>query len=49
MVTYLLKKSYLHKNLTEVSFNDLWGKKGIFTTMWIFDKPPKILFFKQSY
>jgi len=47
MVTYLLKKSYQHKNLTEVSFKDLWGNKGVFTTMWIFGKPPKILFFKD--
>ena len=47
MVTYLLKKSYQHKTLKEIKFNDLWGDKGVFTTMWIFDKPAKILFFKQ--
>ncbi len=45
MVTYLLKKSYLLKNLKEVKFQDLWGDHGIFTTMWIFGNPPKILFF----
>ena len=45
MVTYLLKKSYQLKNLEEVDFKDLWGDHGIFTTMWIFGKPPKILFF----
>ncbi len=45
MVTFLLKKSYQHKNLKEVKFQDLWGDHGIFTTMWIFGKPPKILFF----
>jgi len=47
MVTYLLKKSYQLKNLKEVNFNDLWGDHGVFTTMWIFDKPFKILFFKN--
>ena len=47
MVTYLLKKSYQHKTLKEVNFKDLWGDKGVFTTMWIFGKPAKILFFKK--
>ena len=47
MATYLLKKSYQLKDLQEVSFKDLWGDNGIFTTMWIFGKPPKILFFKN--
>ena len=45
MATYLLKKSYQLKNLKEIKFKDLWGDHGIFTTMWIFGKPPKILFF----
>ena len=47
MAIYSLKKSYLLKNLQEVVFKDLWGEHGIFTTMWIFGKPPKILFFKN--
>ena len=47
MVTYSLKKSYQLKDLKEVDFNDLWGDHGVFTTMWIFNKPPKILFFKK--
>ena len=47
MVTYLLKKSYQHKTLKEINFNDLWGGNGVFTTMWIFNKPAKILFFKN--
>ena len=47
MVIYLSKKSYRHKELKEVNFNDLWGNYGMFTTMWIFGKPPKILFFKK--
>ena len=47
MATYSLKKSYRLKNLSETSFKDLWGEHGIFTTMWIFGKPAKILFFEN--
>jgi 4-amino-4-deoxychorismate lyase len=47
MAIYSLKKSYQLKNLQEVDFRDLWGDHGIFTTMWIFGKPPKILFFEK--
>ena len=45
MVKYLLKKSYQLKDLKQIEFQDLWGDHGIFTTMWIFGKPAKILFF----
>ena len=47
MANYLLKKSYQLKNLKEVKFDNLWGNKGVFTTMKIFGSPPKILFFKD--
>ena len=47
MVTYLLKKSYQLKDLREIEFQDLWGDHGVFTTMWIYGSPPKILFFKE--
>ena len=47
MVTFLLKKSYRLKDLQEIDFKDLWGDHGIFTTMWIFGKPAKILFFEN--
>jgi len=47
MATYLLKKSYQHKTLKEVNFKDLWGDKGVFTTMRILGKPTKIIFFKD--
>jgi len=47
MAIYSLKKSYRLKDLQEVDFKDLWGDHGIFTTMWIFGKPAKILFFKN--
>jgi len=46
MATYLLKKSYRHKDLKEVRFKDLWDSHGVFTTMWVFGHPSKILFFK---
>ena len=47
MATLLLKKSYLHKNLKEIDFKNLWNSHGVFTTMRIIGKPGKILFFKQ--
>ena len=47
MVNYLLKKSYQLKDFKEIKFKDLWGDHGVFTTMWIFGSPPKILFFKD--
>ena len=47
MATYLLKKSYQLKDLKQIEFQDLWGDHGIFTTMWIFGKPLKILFFEN--
>ena len=47
MAIYSLKRSYQLKDLQEVDFKDLWGDHGIFTTMWIFGKPPRILFFKN--
>jgi len=47
MAIYSLRKSYQLKDHKEVLFKDLWGDHGIFTTMWIFGKPPKILFFNN--
>ncbi len=47
MVKYLLKKSYNRKNLKEKEFKDLWNAHGVFTTMWIYGKPQKILFFRE--
>ena len=47
MVKYLLKKSYQLKDLKEIEFKDLWGDRGVFTTMWIFKNPSKILFFNE--
>ncbi len=47
MVKYLLKKSYQRNDLKEINYHDLWNDNGVFTTMWIYGKPHKILFFKS--
>ena len=44
---FIIKKSYRHKDLKEVSFKNLWNDHGVFTTMRVIEKPPKILFFKE--
>ena len=47
MVKLLLKKSYQRKNLKEVNFKDLWNSFGIFTTMRVIGKSPKIFLYKE--
>ena len=47
MVTLLLKKSYRHKDLKEIEYNDLWNGHGVFTTMRVLGKSAKILFYKS--
>jgi len=47
MATLLLKKSYRHKDLKEIKFQDLWNSYGVFTTMRVVGKPLRILFFKE--
>ena len=47
MATLLLKKSYQLSNLKEVNFNDLWGSRGVFTTMRMVGKSPKLILLKQ--
>ena len=46
MATLLLKKSYQLSNLKEVSFKDLWGSRGVFTTMRMVGKSPKLILLK---
>lgn len=46
MVTLLLKKSYQLSNLKEVAFQDLWGSRGVFTTMRMVGKPSKLILLK---
>ena len=47
MAILLLKKSYLLNNLKEVPFKDLWGSRGVFTTMRMVGKPPRLLLLKS--
>ena len=47
MAILLLKKSYLLNNLKEVSFKDLWGSRGVFTTMRMVGNPPRLLLLKS--
>tara|TARA_B100000686_G_scaffold241050_1_gene249636 strand:+ start:4089 stop:4832 length:744 start_codon:yes stop_codon:yes gene_type:complete len=47
MATLLLKKSYLLNSLKEVSFKDLWGSRGVFTTMRMVGNPPRLLLLKS--
>tara|TARA_X000001036_G_C20443416_1_gene710202 strand:+ start:44 stop:817 length:774 start_codon:yes stop_codon:yes gene_type:complete len=47
MAKLLLKKSYRHKDLKEIKFQNLWNSYGVFTTMRVIGKPAKILFFKD--
>ena len=47
MAILLLKKSYLLNSLKEVPFKDLWGSRGVFTTMRMTGKPPRLLLLKS--
>ena len=47
MATLLLKKSYQLSNLKEVTFKDLWGSRGVFTTMRMVGNPPRLILFKH--
>ena len=46
MATLLLKKSYQLSNLKEANFKDLWGSRGVFTTMRMVGKTPKLILLK---
>ena len=46
MATILLKKSYRLSDLKEVPFKDLWGSRGVFTTVRMVGKPPKLILLK---
>ena len=47
MENILFKKSYLHKSLKQISYDELWNKKGIFTTIRVLGKPIKFLHLEQ--
>ncbi len=43
MEKILLKKSFLVKDLKTINYNSLWGYKGIFTTIRLVGKKPKLI------
>ena len=47
MVNILFKKSYQHKPFQNIPFDDLWNKKGIFTTIRVVGKPRRFLFMEE--
>ena len=47
MVNILFKKSYQRKTLKKIPFDDLWNKKGVFTTIRVLGRPRKLLFIKE--
>jgi len=47
MENILFKKSYLLSNFKEIKYNDLWNKKGIFTTIRVIGRPYRLYLFDQ--
>tara|TARA_B100001123_G_scaffold389104_1_gene465579 strand:+ start:7168 stop:7938 length:771 start_codon:yes stop_codon:yes gene_type:complete len=47
MENILFKKSYLHKSFRSTYFDDLWNKKGVFTTIRVTGNPRRFLFMKE--
>ena len=47
MAKFLYKKSYQLNNLKPIKYDDLWGKKGIFTTIRVVGKKPKFVLFNN--
>ena len=45
MAKYLYKKSYQLNTLKPIRFNDLWGKKGVFTTIRVLGSKHKFILF----
>ena len=47
MEKILLKKSFRVKDLKIINFNSLWGYKGIFTTIRLAGKKPKLILVEE--
>ena len=47
MEKILLKKSFRVKDLKAINFNSLWGYKGIFTTIRLVGKKPKLILIEE--
>ena len=47
MVKILYKKSYQLSSLKPINYDDLWGKKGVFSTIRVIGKKPKFILLKS--
>ena len=47
MEKILLKKSFRVKDFKKINFNPLWGYKGVFTTIRLFGKKPKLILVEE--
>ena len=47
MASILFKKSFQHNKFNKILFDDLWNKKGVFTTIHVLGKPKRFLFIKE--
>ena len=45
MVNYLFKKSFQLKTFKPTNYNDLWGKRGVFSTIRVIGKKPNYILF----
>ena len=47
MANFLFKKSYKFNHFTKIPYNDLWGSKGVFTTIGMYGETPKFILLKE--
>ena len=47
MANYLFKKSFQLKTFQPLIYNDLWGKKGVFTTIRVVGEKPNYILFQE--
>ena len=47
MANYLFKKSFQLKTFKPIVYNDLWGKRGVFSTIRVIGKKPNYILFKN--
>ena len=47
MANFLFKKSYKFNHFTQIPYNDLWGSRGVFTTIRVYGETPKFILLKE--
>jgi 4-amino-4-deoxychorismate lyase len=47
MANFLLKKSFQLKNFKPIIYDDLWGKRGVFSTIRVIGKKPNYILFEN--